>query len=279
MYKLTKLISLLAVFGLVLTGGYAYAQAAWVYTSPMNPNVYTADYLIGHMVYGLANYELGQITDFVVDQTNGRIALVVLSDVPCFGSEKVAIPFGLLMRDQGGALKINFPEDAPIEMFGNASFPCEYREAMKPGVLHGTVDTAWVDNVYRQYGYAPYWTESGGERTMSLYRCDRLMGADLHIRGTDQVVRVDDFVIEPDGHISYVIFSDIPGRDRDYFVAVPFALVKGDDANACIVDITTDQLASAPVFHYDTDLGSRVYVERVYTYYGVHPYWTVEIEP
>jgi sporulation protein YlmC with PRC-barrel domain len=300
-------MALLAVLSILLAGGAAYGQSAYVPLTVINQNVYTADYLLGHQVYGSGNFELGQITDFIVDQSNGRIALLVLSDVPCFGNKKVAVPFGFLFKDQGGALKIDFPKDAPIAppgTIGNEGSPCRYEAAMKPGVMSGAIDTAWVENVYRHYGYAPYWTEHGGT-TMALYSCGSLVGSDVRIRQTeygdkrmaltpceisassnvhassdahigdmDMVAFVDDAVIDRDGHISYLILSDVRGR-KDEFVAVPFSLVKGD-AGGCRLEVSQDQLASGPRFNYDSHLGDRMYAGRVYSYYGVHPYWTEE---
>lgn len=61
---------------------------------------------------------------------------------------------------------------------------------------------------------------------MNLYGCKDLINADSHLRDSGAVVRVDDFVIDPDGHISYVVLRDIPGRHE--MVAVPFTLMNGD---------------------------------------------------
>jgi hypothetical protein len=275
MYKMTKAIALAAVFGLLLFGGYAYATET-LRTYAQVP--YTASYLLGHTLYGAGNRDLGQITDFIVDRANGRIAMVVLSDVPGFGAEKVAIPFGFIARDPGGALKIKFPEEAPVASLGTGTgteeFPYEYRDAMAPGVLHGAIDEVWTENLYRHYGYAPYWTESSG---IDLYTCGPLMSADLRIQDSEAMAHVDDFVIEPDGHISYVVLSDVPGRDET-LVAVPFSLIKSESADVCYFDISQDKLASAPSYDPSINLGDRVYVERVYRFYGVQPYWTIEEE-
>lgn len=294
MYKLTKLIAMVAVLGLVFAGGYAYSQDhGMTYRSysdqealsePKTYNSFSASYLLGHRVWGGGSWELGTIDNFVVDQTNGRVALVILSDVPGYGTRKVAIPFGFLTRDQGGVLRAVFPPEAPIgfgsnDMAGNIGvaesdtrFP--YSLALAPGEIKDKYDAVWVGSVYTHYGYAPYWTETGSP--MVLYGCkENLINADFHLRESVAVVRVDDFVIDSDGHISYVVLRDIP--ERSEMVAVPFTLLKGDSPTACVFAITQEQLASAPSYNATADFGNRNYVERVYRFYGVQPYWTEEV--
>jgi len=286
MNRLTKLIAVVAVFGLLFASAYVYAQEKGMtyreysddhgaLSAPRNWSPYTASFLVGHRVYGGGSWELGTISDFIIDQTNGRVALVILSDVPEYGTHKVAIPFGFLTRDPSGSLNVIFPPGAPVG-FGSttpetsistdARFP--YARTLAIYDLKGIIDCAWVTNVYKHYGYAPYWLEGS---TMVLYTCGSLLGADFHLQNSDAVVRANDFVIDSDGHISYVVLSDVPGR-KD-MVAVPFALFRGEDPNACVFAIPSDRLASAPAYA-QGDFGNRVYVQRIYTFYGVQPYWT-----
>jgi hypothetical protein len=294
MYK-TKLIAMVAVFlGLVFVATAfsqdhgmtyrRYSEDHGALSTPKTDTSFSASYLLGHRVWGGGSWELGTIENFVIDQTNGRVALVILSDVPGYGSRKVAIPFGFLTRDQGGVLKAVFPPETPVGFGADTSigdvnmtgsdgrFP--YSLALAPGQLQDEYDVAWVESVYRHYGYAPYWTDA--DSSMVLYGCDdQLMNADFRLSDSDAFVRVNDFVIDPDGHVSYVVLSDI--RDRQDMVAVPFSLLRGDSPDACVFTITQDQLASAPSYNAASDFGNRMYVERIYRFYGVQPYWTEEV--
>jgi len=305
MYKTMKLAALASVVALVLFGSFAYAEdyaedtdmghydmyeqgrpfdSAWGTTyaeetpgpmamQPAGGSWLEASSLIGHRVYGTASADQGMISDYVIDHTHGRIALVILSDVPGFGAKEVAIPYSFLRRTEGGSFTVNFPSDAPVSTFqGDIDKP--YAEAFAPGEINGAIDSSFVDSVYTRFGAAPYWTEGGMGRNFECYSYTRLLGDHVGSANGGGAGRVDDFVFDfSDGHVALLVLRDVPARG-DFLVAVPYTLLSRHDDSTFALDISDDKLASAPTFNEDADAANRTYAESVYRYYGVQPYWT-----
>jgi len=107
MNKLMTLISLVVGVGLALLGATSFAQGPGNQAMGWRP--IEASWLIGQRVNGRASNYIGQISNLVIDQANDRVALVVLSDVPGFGADQVAIPYGCLERNDNHAFTIRFP--------------------------------------------------------------------------------------------------------------------------------------------------------------------------
>jgi sporulation protein YlmC with PRC-barrel domain len=272
MNKLIKCIALMSVFGLVLLGSYAFATEDVTPYPPANWTPLEASYLIGHRVYDYGNRDLGTIDDLVIDQTHDRVALVVLSDVPGFGAERVAIPYGLFNRTPGGWFTINFPPDTELGYFGGERSP--YLHAFPGAEYHGTVDSFWVDSVYSSYGVAPYWKEGALDPGFQVYSYSSSLGAEAQFAQGGRAGRIYDLVLDhPDGHVNYVLLSDVPGRE-DAMVAVPFSAFSRENDQMFALNFTGDRLASAPGFDESRDLSSRAYADSVYRHFGIQPYWT-----
>lgn len=232
-----------------------------------------ASSLIGYQVWSprTGSTELGQISDLVVDQSNGRIALVVLSDVPGLGTKKVAVPYASVVRGEG-YFYINIPSEN-IGLDEGTGMGYNYRDAMAPGALPAVIDSNWAANIYRQYGLVPYWTEKGEEPSMELYTSSKLIGAEVQLPQGGAVGKVDDLVIDfSDGHIAFLTLSDV--EERGGLVAVPFNILSRGGENSFVLNITKDKLADAPSFNGYTDMGNRAYAAGVYRFFGVQPYWT-----
>jgi hypothetical protein len=56
------------------------------------------------------NY-LGKISDFVIDQANNRVSLVVLTAVPGFGAGLVSFPYQCLQRNSDKTFTIRFASE------------------------------------------------------------------------------------------------------------------------------------------------------------------------
>jgi len=301
MYKTAKLVALASVFALVLLGSLAYAEetdmgyydiyepgrpfdSAWgtgygqetpgpMAMQPAGDNWLEASSLIGHQVFGAGSDDLGMVSDYVIDHTHGRIALVILSDVPGYGAKKVAIPYSFLTRTEGGTFTINFLRAVPVLAF-RSDFEKPYAEALAPGEIRGDIDGSFVDSVYARFGAAPYWTESGMGTKFECYTYTRLLGDHLGLASGGMAGRVDDFVFDfSDGHVALLALTDVPARG-DSRVAVPYTLLSRHDDNMFALNISDDKLASAPTFNEGADASNRAYAESVYRYYGVQPYWT-----
>lgn len=301
MYSRMKFVALASVFALILLGSFAYAEetdtghyeiyepglvsdsalaTSYGQYTPgnmaMEPTVgraLEASDLLGYRLYGAGSEFQGTISDYVIDETNGRIALVVLSDVPGYGARKVAIPFSFLTRTEGGSFTINFPPDAPVSAF-QSDFDKPYAQAFAPGEVDRPIDSSFVDLAYDQFGVAPYWTEGGMKAKMGCYLYSELRGDYVGMTQGTGTARVEDFVFDSsDGRIALLIFGDVPGRNNSY-VAVPFSLLSRQDDHTFALSISSDKLASAPTFKEDADVSNRAYAETVYRYYGIQPYWT-----
>ena len=299
MNKNGKIIAGLAsFFGLVLLGSVAFGD---MYSEEfsggtvggtfrtMGWNTYEASWLIGHRVMDTESGTLGQITSVVVDNTNGRIALVVLSDVPGLGAAELAIPYPSITRIDSDTFMFN-PGDMVIQAAPTDSpgtFP--YQDSVLYTVTQGpsdseffglppTITAEWVSDVYRHYGQEAYWTMEGGKplASLELYDSGNLMGARVQTANGEGVAEVNDLVIDSsDGHIAFVVLSDVAGRGGD-LVAVPFGALSRTGENTYVLNATQEQLASCASFDEMADLDNLGYAENIYVYFGLQPYWTAE---
>ena len=245
----------------------------------MNRSAFEASGLIGQRVNGRAGNYIGQISNLVVDQVNDRVALVVLSNVPGFGTDQVAIPYGCLERRDHHTLTARFPimETAYVN---NREDPDLYLLKQYPAdspiySIPRPIDPNWVAEVYRTYGRMPYWTQKG-ERALSameLYKGTRMIGARVESIQGEVEARVADFTINSsNGHIPFLVLSDVEGRTVHRF-AVPFDAFSITRKDTFAINGTEDEIASAPSFH-KSDMYSRGYANRVYRSFGLQPPWT-----
>ncbi len=88
---------------------------------------------------------LGQISSLVIDKTNGRVALAVLSDVPNIGPETLAIPFGSMTRTGQETFEFNLGD-----IFDEVA---RYLSKSEFTHLPWVMDLAWLTKIYRHYGH------------------------------------------------------------------------------------------------------------------------------
>ena len=293
MSKITKiLIELGSIFCLVLLGTGVFSQAysdefqsaevGGVY-QPMGWNTFEASWLIGHRVLTPLGSELGQISSLVIDRTNGRIALVVLSDVPNIGGERLALPYSSITNIGQDTCEF-YPGDMVIGPSLEPNYVINsdpYIYALTLGgypefyAFPSTMDVAWLTVVYREYGQVPYWEVAGQPAPSSLevFDSSRLMGAQVQLSSGEVTGEIHDFVVDAsDGHIAFIVLSDVPGRP-DTYVAVPFMALSTRE-NVFVLNVTSDKLASAVAFDEYADLDNLRWASNVYGFFGVAPYWT-----
>lgn len=292
----TILITLSSVFCLVLLGSSAFSQGFdELYPSitmgapsrAMGWSSYEASELIGHHVFTPTGAILGQISSLVIDGTNGRVALVVLSDVPNIGGEALAIPYSSVTKVGPNTWQFN-PGSMEIGLAAGSGYATQdpyvyaltYHSSFSEFYgFPSEIDAAWLTKIYRHYGQVPYWTESGEQepKAMELYESRRLMGTEVKLRDGDAAGRINDFVIDSsDGRIAFLVLSDVPGRS-DTLVAVPFGTLTTRSGDAFVLDTTQEHLAMAPSFNESRDLNSTRWAGDVYRYFGQQPYWTEEM--
>ncbi len=151
---------------LVFLGGTAFAKASGPYSMG---RTFEATSLIGQRVNGRGGNYIGEISNLVADQSNDRVALVVLSNISGLGAGKVAIPYDCLERTGKDTFEVSFPNIPDIGI-GSADSSKDLdlyflTRAPEGSELYGvpySMNARWVADVYRHYGQVPYWTEKGG---------------------------------------------------------------------------------------------------------------------
>jgi sporulation protein YlmC with PRC-barrel domain len=290
----TVLLALGSIFFLILLGGSAFPRGVGeefpqatresIY-QPKAWDTYEARWLIGHPVTS-ATGALGQISSLVIDETNGRIALVVLSDVPNLGASVLAIPFHSIVRSGQETFEFN-PGEMDTGVASEISDPYMSSDPYMDAATRNSItskfyglpsemDLAWLTEIYSHYSQVPYWTEKG-ERSptaLDLSESTQFMGAEVLYPKGEAAGRIHGLVIDSsDGHIAFLVLSDVMGRG-DTLVAVPFSAFTRRGGNAFVLNATEEQLASASSFDQPEDLSNSRWAEDVYRYLGQSPYWT-----
>jgi sporulation protein YlmC with PRC-barrel domain len=273
----------------------AFPEASSLGYHSMGWDTYEAGWLIGHRVYSRLGGELGQIDNLMIDRTDGRIALVILSGVQGFGAEYVAAPFSALERTGEYTFQLNFGDQNTSIPSGAYEDPYAYQLYKSASIvglstIPSSIDPLWADSVYRFYGQTPYWTEgktsypdimsyraAGPSILQSLFRgktAPVLMGATVQSKDGKAEARIDDLVIDSkDGRVGFLVLDRVPGRGSQ--VAVPFGELSRS-GHAFVLDTTEERLAAAPSFNPYSDMNNRKWAENVYRFFGVQPYWTEE---
>jgi sporulation protein YlmC with PRC-barrel domain len=162
------LVVALAVFGLMLWGSSSYAQYSDYAVG--GSNTFQASWLIGRQVMNTDRIgTIGQISDLLIDRCAGRVAFLVLSDTPGLGGEKIAVPFDALLRNGPETFRLTF--DREISISSNylskdmniqdqySQYLARSRDFIGVKANQGSLDSQWAEEVYKVYGFAPYWTE------------------------------------------------------------------------------------------------------------------------
>jgi sporulation protein YlmC with PRC-barrel domain len=299
MNKTVKILMLVSIFSLFLFGSSTFAQAgmkgeAGAMNSPMGWSTYEASWLIGQRVYSPMGGELGQIEDLMIDRTDGHIALVILSGVQGFGAEFVAAPFSALERTGEDTFQLNFGDQRTYTPSNPYEDPYAYkldwnRNIVGLSTIPAKIDPLWAESVYQFYGQTPYWTEgktphpdimsyrAAGPSVLESLITERttpvLMGATVESKNGKVAARVDDVLIDSkDGRVAFLILDKIPGRG-DMQVAVPFGELSMS-GHTIVLNITKNQLASAPGFHANADMNNVKWAINTYRFFGLRPYWT-----
>lgn len=120
------------------------------YRTGMNtPHVLSATTLIKNAVKNPQGENLGEIEDFMIDLTSGRIAYAVLSfgGFLGIGDKLFAIPWEAMTLDtEEKCFVLNVDKEILKEApgFDKDNWPA-------------TTDDEWLLDVYEYYGYPPYW--------------------------------------------------------------------------------------------------------------------------
>jgi len=113
------------------------------------PNVLSTSAVLGDSVVNRAGENLGKIEEIMLDLEKGRVAYAVLSlgRFLGMGEKMFAIPFEALKLD---ASREHFTLDVNKEKLRNAP---SFDKSHPPKVS----DRTWGAEIYKFYGYTPYW--------------------------------------------------------------------------------------------------------------------------
>ncbi len=235
---------------------------------------YDVSQLMGKDVKGANGETMGSIRNFVISPNGHVFALVSSADT----GKTVAVPFESFSSiGSDNTLSLNVARDqlANAPEFSQASF----------------ADRSWRQNVYRFFGVQPYWSNQGrrsnrammsnqkmmrqesqeGRYQSQSFRMGNLLGKDVKGLRGQTLGTINDFAVDPSGHIFALISSaDMRGKT----VAVPFESFKsiGPD-NTVSLNITKEQLASAPEFD-QASFADRSWRDNVYHFFGIQPSWS-----
>ena len=288
---------LVAVFSLLLWTGHSFAQYnGWNggtvqhYYQSGGWDGIEASQLIGQRVYSPVGGDLGQISDLLVDRLDGHIVLVILSDVPGFGSEFLAAPFGALERIGESLFQLNLGDrEIPIASAYRDPYVYElirHRDTVGFSIVPSAIDSVWADSVHRFYGQKPYWAAESHRVIMSYRTAEPSLGESLFMGKTSwalmgakvrsgdgiAVVRIDDLVIDSrDGRVALLVLDRVPARDGIQ-VAVPFDELSMNGKPFALY-AAGEKLAVAPGFNEMMDMHNLKGVENIYRFFGQQPYW------
>jgi len=261
----------------VFFGSAAFAKNVQYYR--MGPTS-EATSLIGKQVNGQTGEYLGKISDFIIDEANNRVSLVVLSAVPGFGSRQVSVPYKCLRRSGDQTFSIRF-SDVVAPAVGSGQDPDlqVLKQYPADSPLYGIPEPVapnWVAEVYRTYGYLPYWVQKGEKAPSAgdFSETTKLVGTKVSATGGKVDAMVKDMTIKSSGRLDLLILSRVPGRGS-HEVAVPFDALKKTSDGALVLNIPGERLAMAPVF-YRWDTNRPGYDRRVDRFFGLSPRWTVK---
>jgi sporulation protein YlmC with PRC-barrel domain len=200
---------------------------------------FEATNLVGTSLKTSTGDNIGYIDDLLVNQSTGQIESLWVTDVPGLGAHGVAIPFHDIAKWGPYTFVYNPPED-------------RYR----------------FDNelAYRDYDlFQSSSMHEGGSRFSTF------LGAKVQSEDGEDVARINDFVIDADGHVVFVVLDDVGGMDGR-MVATPFGALSMKGNNVFALDTTRDRLSAAPAFSW-SDMSNQGYAADIYRYYGLQPYW------
>ncbi len=275
--KITSMVGAL-IFSAVFFGSTAFAKVG-----PASE----ATSLIGKQVNGQAGEYLGRINNFIIDEVNGRVSLVVLSAVPGFGSHQVSVPYECLERSGDQTFGVRFSNGIAPAANGNQDLDSyvlsrdlyilkQYPSDSPLYSVPEPVAPNWVAEVYRTYGYLPYWVQKGESAPSSgdFSETTKLVGTKVASTDGKDYATINDMTIDSSGHLDLLILSHVPGRGA-HKVAVPFGELKKNSDGALVLNVAGERLARAPVFH-KSDIKRSGYDERVDRFFGLSPRWTVK---
>jgi sporulation protein YlmC with PRC-barrel domain len=248
-----------------------------------------ASKVLGAKVHSPQRSEMGAIEDLVIDPTTGQIDYAVLSLKERTDGQWTAVPFSALSvptpttagLPQSGqpAGERAFVLDIELERLKNAP---AFRRDLWPDMT--TAD--WRIQLERHYEGAPVGDPVQRGDVIGEYRAVRaskLMKQAVHNAEGESIGSIEELALDPaHARVSYVVVSSggflgLGNQMR----ALPWATLQemsgGERAESKLVaNVTKERLASAPEYKPGEwpRMAEPVWMNELYTHYGVPPYWT-----
>lgn len=248
-----------------------------------------ASKVLGAKVHSPQRSELGKIEDLVVDPTTGQIDYAVLSLDERTDGQWTAVPFAALsvptptaagMPQSGApAAERAFVLDVELERLRTAP---AFRRDLWPDMT--TAD--WRIQLQRHYD-----GESTGDPVqrgdvIGEYRAVRvsnLMKQPVHNAEGESIGSVEEIALDPaHARVSYVVLSSggFLGLGNE-LRALPWAVLQEQSGgpraqSKLIANVSKERLANAPEYKPGEwpRMAEPVWMNELYTHYGVTPYWT-----
>ena len=199
---------------------------------------FVATNLMGRDLETSVGEYIGNIDDLAINPSTGRIDSVLVNHVTGVGAQVVSIPFDNISKMGDNIFVYNPPEDT-----------------------------------YGFYEEMPYWYLGLNQLPPMRegdYKFSTLLGASIESKEGEHAARINDFVVNRDGHVVYVVLDEVGGGDK--MVAVPFGALSMKGEHLFALDTTKERLVEAPAFDW-SDVPHLYYATDVYRYYGLQPYW------
>lgn len=213
-------------------------------TAPMEVrwDTFKATDLLGVSLETPLHEYIGYIDDLVINPSTGRIDSVLVNDIQGLGAKVIAIPFSDISRGGQTFFVYNTPEDRN-----------------------------------RFSGEMPYWAyhlEQLPPMHEGSYRLGTLQGASVESKEGDPIAHVDDFIINRDGHVVYVVLAEVGGMESK-MLAVPLGIISRKEEHLFALHTSKEMLFEAPAFSW-SDVTDRQYAADLQRYHGLHPYWEIK---
>lgn len=262
----TKLLTTLGLV-LALTSGLAVAQTT---TSTANMKdkelkLVRGTEVIGANIFNQKGEDLGEINDVLIDENTGDIThgILAIGGWLGIGEKLTPVPWKHIQQSEKAARGYVVDADK-TKLAGATSF-----EKNKWPNLSG--DFGAQNDTY--FGLT-------GKTGMKLVRLSEVDDAKLFDQQGKQIGEIHETLLHPkSGQVAYGVISTAASTDRaeEERTTVPFELIRQSkkDTPGYVLDAAKSKLTTATYFKASQwpEFNDRAWNERMYSHYGVDPFW------
>ncbi len=245
--------------------------------------------VIGTNIMNAQNDTVGEVEDLIIDPTSGRIDYAVISlDVKGAKDQWYAVPFSTLAMRMPNGEKGDMKKDRGEFTLNVDAAKMESAPGFSKDKWPDVNAPAWRTDVEKYYGSTKRMSDSStsgdAKGQVRAIRASKLLDQNLVTTSNDKIGDIEELALDPqNARVSYVVVSSggFLGMG-DKMHAIPWAAVRaspgtGKDApENLVVDVTKERLQKSPEFKKDewARMSEPMWMNELYTYYGVSPYWS-----